>query len=226
MAANPKSANSDKETWELGQAYLRKMRMPYVPLADLKSQEYYDEGPSQFEKRLEDVADLGIDFDDPKERDREINASWKAKALLGALKKPPFCMSDALRVYFDQRAPELAAMSQKKIRRYRLDKESVVNSLQQALGEDKPIATLTRSDARSLRDHFRGKGLAISTVNKHVGTVATIWKVAAQDQELSSANPFFGHTITDPIPDRDKRSPLSPDEVAALLQACSMLTVI
>ena len=217
-ATNPKSATSDKEAWELGQAYLRQMRMPYVPLADLKVQEIYDDGPSQFEQRLGFVeANLGIDIDAPRERDREINASWKAKALLGDLKKPPFCMSDALRVYFDQRAPELAAMSQKKIRRYRLNKESAINSLQQALGEDKTLASLTRSDARSLRDYFRGKGLAISTVNKHVGTVATIWKVAAQDQELSSANPFIGHTITDPIHDRDKRNPLSPDEVAALL---------
>ncbi len=217
MAANPKSANSDKEIWELGQAYLRKMRMPYVPLAGLKAQEYYDEGPSQFEQRLEDVADLGIDIDDPRERDCEINASWKAKALLGDLKKPQFCMSDALRVYLDQRAPELAAMSPNQAKRYRLNKESAVNSLEKALGADRVHACLIRADARSLRDYFRSRGLAISTVNKHVGTIATIWKVAAQDQEVALANPFMGHTIPDPVPPIEKRSPLSPDEVRLLL---------
>ena len=217
LAANPKSANSDKEIWELGKAYMQQIKLPYVPLDDLKAQESFDDGPSQFEQRLDYVEDLGIDVSDPRTRDGEINASWKAKAILGALKRPQFCMSDALRVYFEQRAPELATMSPKQAKRYRLNKVSAINSLEHALGADKPHASLTRADARSLRDYFRHKGLAISTVNKHVGTVATIWKVAAQDQEVALANPFMGHEISDPVPAIEKRSPLSPNEVASLL---------
>ena len=217
LAANPKSANSDKEIWELSKAFMQQLKLPYVTLDDLKAQESFDDGPSQFEQRLEYVEDLGIDVSDPRTRDGEINASWKAKAILGALKRPQFCMSDALRVYFEQRAPELAAMSPRQVKRYRLDKERVVNALRLVLGEDKPHASLTRADARSLRDYFRHKGLAISTVNKHIGTVATIWKVAAQDQEVALANPFMGHEISDPVPAIEKRNPLSPNEVASLL---------
>ncbi len=218
MAGNPKSINSDKEIWELSKAFMRQLKLHYVPLADLKAQESFDDGPSQLEQRLDLVEDLGIDINDTTSRDREIEASWKAKAILGTLKRPQFCMSDAVRVYFEQRAPELAEMSPRQERRYRFDKENVVNSLQKALGEDKPHATINRSDARTLRDYFRNKGLAISTVNKHVKTVATIWKVAAQDQELASANPFVGHTIADPVPNIEKRSTLSPEEVSALLE--------
>ena len=86
MVASPKSSNSEKEIWELGQAFLRSIRMPYLPLANLKLQGSNDEGPSQFEQRLEYVRDnLGIDIDDPSSREREINASFEAKAILGAL---------------------------------------------------------------------------------------------------------------------------------------------
>ena len=161
LAANPKSANGDKEIWELSKAYMRQIKLPYVPLADLKAQESFDDGPSQLEQRLDYVeTKLGIDIDDPRTRDRQIEASWKAKAILGALTRPQFCMSDALRVYFDQRAPELAAMSPRQSKRYRLDKERAINSLQDALGENKPHEKINRSDARTLRDYFRSKGLA------------------------------------------------------------------
>ena len=214
----PKSSNSEKEIWELGQAFLRSIRLPYLPLVELKLQGSNDEGPSQFEQRLEYVGNnLGIDTGDPISREREIDASFKAKAILGALSQPEFCMSDALRVYFAQRAPELAAMSPRQQRRYRLDKQNAVNSLQQVLGADKAHSKLNRSDARSLRDYFIGRGLAVSTVNKHVMTVATIWKVAAQDQELALANPFVEHAIADPVPEIEKRNPLSPVEISILL---------
>lgn len=218
MVANPKSATNDKQIWELGQAFLRSLKMPFVPSNELKVQERFDDGPSLFEQRLEFVEEhLGIDVDDPEERDRQIEASWKAKAILGALKKPSFCMSDALRIYFEQRNPEIASMSPGQAKRYRLDKEIAIRSLRDAIGEDKPLASITRSDARSLRDYFRNKGLAISTVNKRVGTVRTIWKVAAQDQDLRSPNPFVDQSIADPVPEREKRFPLSRDDVALLL---------
>lgn len=224
MVANPNSKTNDNDIWKLGQVFLQKIRLPYVPLADLRTQEHYDEGPTQLEQRLEYVeAQLGIDMDDGwRERDRRIAASLEAKAVLGVLKQPKFCMSDALRVYFEQRAPELSAMSPLQRRRYRLDKDKAINSLQVAIGEDKSISTLTRSDARTLRDYFRGRGLAISTVNKYMATVATIWKVAAQDQELSSTNPFTGHAIDDPVPKIEKRNPLTTDEVALLLDRHSL----
>ena len=227
MVANPKSEANDNDIWKLGQAFLQKLRLPYVPLADLRTQDLYDEGPTQLEQRLEYVeTQLGIDMgDDWRDRDRRIEASLEAKAVLGVLKQPKFCISDALRVYFDQRAPELSAKSPLQRRRYRLDKERAINSLKVAIGEDKSISTLTRSDARTLRDYFRARGLAISTVNKHMATVATIWKVAAQDQDLTSANPFTGHTINDPIPEIEKRNPLSNDEIALLLGRRSHMNV-
>ena len=234
-AANPKSVDNDKDAWELGRAFLRRLRMPYVPLAELKMQDLGDSGPSQLEQRLEYIEDnLGIDTSDPETKDSAINASLEAKAILGALKKPQFCMSDALSVYFDQRAPEMAEMSPRQKKRYQLDKQKAVKCFQLAINEDKPIASINRSDARTLRDYFRDEGLAISTINKHVATVATIWKVAAQDQELASANPFVGHAIADPIPDIEKRSPLSREEVSLLLgrrsqmnlELASILTVL
>lgn len=235
VAINPKSINNTKEIWELGQELLRSIRMPYVPLDQLKVQDQFDMGPSELERRLDFLAEnYGIEVDDPSERDRDISKSWKAKAILGDLEKPQFCMSDALRVFFEQRAPELGAMSPRQVKRYRLDKERVVNALLLALGEDKAIANINRPDARILRDYFRNKGLAISTVNKHVKTLATIWKVAAQDQELSLRNPFVGRPIPDPVPDIEKRSDLSPEEVSVLLsrrkhmnpELASILTVL
>ena len=70
LAANPKSANSDKEIWELGKAFMRQIKLPYVPLGELKALESFDDGPSPFEQRLEIVGDkLGIDVDNPPEND-------------------------------------------------------------------------------------------------------------------------------------------------------------
>ena len=122
-------------------------------------------------------------------------------------------MSDALAVYFEQRAPELSKMSPRTAKRYRLEKARVVKELQLAVGEDKPVGNLKRSDARIFRDHLIAKKLAISTVNKYSDLIKTIWKVAAQDQEIDKPNPFTDNTVEDPVPHIEKRSTLSLQEV-------------
>ena len=108
-------------------------------------------------------------------------------------------------------------MSPKKAKRFRLNKECIIGYLVEALEGDRPLAEITRKDARKFRDHLLTKSLAITTVNKYMRLVGTIWTVAAQDVELTAVNPFARHSIADPTPDKDKRNPLTKDEVAALL---------
>ena len=88
----------------------------------------------------------------------------------------------------------------------------------EAIQQDKPLAELTRADARTFRDFLRQRSLAVATVNKYVKLVATIWKVAAQDIELATANPFKGLSSVDPTPEREKRDLLTVGELSALLK--------
>ena len=218
LLANPPNIDSAKEASELGMAFLRQIRMSYVPLAELKAMANEGGLVSEYEQRLNYVEDhLGIDVDDPDTRDSDINANWKAKAILGVLPERQFCISDALKVYFAEKAPELAAMSFKKAKRFRLEKMRVIAFLVEALEGDKPLSTIVRRDARTFRDFMTRKSLAVSTVNKYVKMAATIWKVAAQENELTATNPFKGHSITDPTPEREKRHPLTRQELSSLL---------
>ena len=43
VSNNPKSGNNDREMWEVGQAFLRSIKMPYVPLDKLRVQDEFDE---------------------------------------------------------------------------------------------------------------------------------------------------------------------------------------
>jgi integrase len=216
--ANPRNRNSAKEASELGMAYMRQIKMSYVPLDELKAMANKGDSVSEYEKRLNFVeANLGIGVGDPDTRESEIDASWKARAILGALPEQQFCITDALKVYLAEKGPALTLMSPKKAKRFCLEKSRVVAYLTQALGGDKPLAELARRDARTFRDFLINRPLSVPTINKYMKAAATVWKVAAQDIELATTNPFKGHSIVDPTPEREKRDPLTQKELATLL---------
>ena len=219
LLTNPSIINTEKEASDLGMAYLRQIKMNYEPLAQLKAKIDVEGAVSEYEQRLNFVEEtLGINVDDPDSRDSEIDASWKAKAVLGVMPEQQFYISDALKVYFAEREPALAQLSPAKAKRFRNEKKSVVGYLLEAIQQDKPLAELTRGDARTFRDFLRQRSLAVATVNKYVKLVATIWKVAAQDIELATANPFRGLSTVDPTPEREKRDLLTDGELSALLK--------
>lgn len=219
MLANPQHINSAKEASELGMAYLRQIRMSYVPLAKLKARANEGGFISDYDQRLNYVEEnLGIEVFDSDNRDSDIEDSWKAKAILGALPEIQFCISDALRVYLAEKEPVLASMSPKKAKRFRLEMKRVVAYLTEAMGGDKPLAELVRKDARTFRDFLIQKPLSVPSVNKYVKAAATMWKVSAQEMELATTNPFKGHAIVDPTPEREKRDLLTEGELSALLE--------
>lgn len=212
LAAGPRTATGDKEIAELGRTYLRQIKMPYLPLVDLKAQAASAKGFSEYEQRLKFVQDdLGIEIDDPETRDAEINASIKARAVLGTLPAESFDMVAALRVYLSDKSPSLATMSPKKAKRFRLGSERVVRAFGQAIEGDKSLSSITRGDARIFRDHLLKQPLAVVTVNKYVRMAATIWTAGARDAAVGTTNPFSGHAISDEISAIERRDILTKE---------------
>ena len=82
-AASPTRANSNNELAELGRAYMRQLKLPYVPLTVLWANAEIGPRVSEYDKRLDLVEELGIEVDDAETRDEKIEASLEARVLLG-----------------------------------------------------------------------------------------------------------------------------------------------
>jgi integrase len=211
------------DDWAEGLRFLRRNGLEYVPLEQLRAEHNTNgaaEHPSEFERRLGFVADsLGIVTDDVETRDRAINGSLEARAVLGVLQRPVIRLSGALQIYLAEKATDLSRMAVRSARGFRLERERVIEGLRAALGEDKPIGNLTRSDARLFRDALVARQVAISTVNKYLGVAQTIIGAAIRDHDLSIRNPFESLRVEDQTPDIEKRHPLSPEDIKLLLES-------
>jgi hypothetical protein len=223
QAAGAPVHDSAQDEWMQGQRFLRGSGFNYIPLEQLRAEHDASglvEQPSEFERRLGFVADrLGIITDDVETRDEAINGSLEARAVLGALQRPMLRLSGALQIYLDEKAADLSRMTARSARGFRLERERVIAGLRDALGEDKPVETLTRSDARLFRDHLVTRQVAASTVNKYLRIARTIVGTAIRDHDLSIRNPFESLRVEDETPDIERRHPLSPEEIKLLLAA-------
>jgi integrase len=222
-AAGVPTQHCAEDEWVRGLRFLSRSGLDYIPLDQLRAEHEANgaaEHPSEFERRLGFVEDrLGIATDDMETRDGAINDSLEARAVLGVLQRPLVCLSGALQIYLAEKAADLSSMAQRSARGFRLERERVIAGLRTALGEDKPIQRLTRSDARLFRDFLVARQVAASTVNKYVRIAHTIVGTAIRDHDLSIRNPFESLRVEDEMPDIDRRHPLSQKEIKLVLAA-------
>jgi integrase len=211
---------TEEDEWAKGREFLKLNRLDYIPFerlkGDHKSQATIE---SEYDQRLAFVdSQLGINTYDEETRDEAIEASLKARAVLGVLRPPVLRLSSALRLYLEEKAADLSQKSERAARGFRLEKERVIAGLRKALGEDRPIEKLVRADALTYRDFLLNNcNASASTVNKYIRVAHTIVGNAITHHDLRVQNPFRSLRIADGIPDKERRPSLSADEINLLL---------
>lgn len=123
-------------------------------------------------------------------------------------------LSDALAIYFDEKRMELDTYKgRERTVRYN-EKRRYIRYLIEALGADREVASLTRQDARTFRDHLRQRKLAAGSMAKAISIVAAIIQISLVECQIGIRNPFHRFHVVNDIAAVDARLPLDQDELA------------
>lgn len=146
--------------FEAAQKRARALGLPY-----LTNQEIADGSRDDLIKRLE-LLIKGNSLDD----EREV------AAVMGGEKKPSLQLGDLVDEYKTLEAQNIGQMSPNQVKKWENPKKRAIANLIEALGGDKPIADLTRSDAVSFRQWWQkriaAETLDIGTANKDIGHIS------------------------------------------------------
>jgi integrase len=132
----------------------------------------------------------------------------EATALLQGvdIRPTPPTITDAFKFYLEEKRLVDPEKRTKQVQRFRRVERSVLA----VVGADKPIAGLTREDARAWRDARTGAGVASSTVKRERNDISTVIQTAIS--ELTGAgrdNPFKALRMPKPeVAAQDTRLPL------------------
>ncbi len=200
--------HSTVDDWYRGLGFLEAHGLPYRP---------YKKGMADHEFEVREnicVKHLGIDPGNPDTRDQELERSPEARALLGVLKKPDPTLDEAVTVYLRLKEGETSGMGVVVKRKWVAEKVRVIAYLKEAVGSDHTVSSLTREDVRAYEKHLRAKGHSPGSIRKAFKLSRAIIEKSLQEFDIQRRNPFDRHTIADPTPDREKRLPLTREELA------------
>lgn len=139
---------------------------------------------------------------------------FKIKVLYGDLERPPLTIRDALQVYLDEKGQ--GQRNDREQRRFVMERERCVNMLVEVIG-NKPVAEITRSDARAYRDFLINRLNSIASVNKYLRNVRAIFETAITETEIDKTNPFAKLQVHDPVAAREKRNSFSADQLRTIV---------
>ncbi|QEE40396.1 MULTISPECIES: hypothetical protein [unclassified Methylobacterium] len=117
-------------------------------------------------------------------------------------------------VYLRLKEGETSGMGVMVKRKWVAEKVRVIAYLKEAVGADHTVTSLTRDDVRIYERHLRAKGHSPGSIRKAFKLSRAIIEKSLQEFDIQRRNPFDRHTIADPTPDREKRLPLTKDELA------------
>ncbi|MHB2205658.1 DUF6538 domain-containing protein [Methylobacterium sp. CM6257] len=200
--------HSAVDDWYRGLGFLEAHGLPYRPYKQGMAEHEFD-----FRENL-CMKHLGIDPGNHETRDHELERSPEARALLGVLKKPDPTLDEALAVYLRLKESETASMGLVARRKWEHEKRRVIAYLNEAVGSDHTVSSLTREDVRTYEKHLSAKGLTPGSIRKAFKLSRAIIEKSLQEFDIQRRNPFDRHTISDPTPDREKRLPLTKEELA------------
>lgn len=211
VAAVVTQGHSAVDDWYRGLGFLETHGLPYRP---------HRKGMDDAEAHVRETIvseKLGIDPHNPDTRDLELEKSPEARALLGVLKKPDPTLDEAVSVYLRLKEGETSGMGVVVKRKWVAEKVRVIAYLKEAVGSDHTVSSLTRDDVRTYERHLRAKGHSPGSIRKAFKLSRAIIEKSLQEFDIQRRNPFDRHTIADPTPDREKRLPLTREELAKVL---------
>ncbi len=128
-----------------------------------------------------------------------------------AERRPDILLSDAKRLYVQERVRGKATEVQG-IQRA----ERAVGHVLEALGHDPALTKLSRTDARSVRDHMLKLDMSAATVRRYLNDVKAMINHALTEFDLRNAiNPFNGLEVKLDVLPKEARQPFSDQQLIA-----------
>lgn len=131
----------------------------------------------------------------------------------GRLPRPAPTLADAKRLYFQEK---IKGDINETARKSRIDR--VMGYLAHAIEDDRPLAKLTREDAREVRDYMiRDLDMKPATVRRYMNDIRALISFGITEFGLRDAvNPFLRLSIKIETVARDERSPIPDDVLKAI----------
>lgn len=145
--------------------------------------------------------------------DAVTNRAFGILASGGRLERPVPTLADAKLLYIAERIKGDINETAKKSRI-----ERVMGYLSHAIKDDRPLAKLTREDAREVRDYMiRDLHMKPSTVKRYMNDIRALVTLGITEFGLRDAiNPFLGLSIRTASVARDERSPIPEKTLKAI----------
>lgn len=167
------AAQNDPQAWRRYHAALERARLEgfvYRSAAEIAQGKLSD-----ILARMESLADRPMDRS-------------AATAIAGGEAKPDITLTDALDLYYGYSAAELLGKREDQVRRWKNPRRLSVDEFVRCVGEDKPIAAITREDARKFQDmwlkRIRDEGYGRNSMNKQIGHLSRILAVVSEELKL------------------------------------------
>ena len=107
--------------------------------------------------------------------------------------RPAPTLSDALRLYLAEKVTTASHEDHKK--RQRVNR--VVGNAIAALGGDRKVTDIHRTDAKAIRDHFLANSPSPDTAKRYLNDIRGILKYVIKEEEVDMLNPFVGLPVGD-----------------------------
>jgi len=138
--------------------------------------------------KLSDILDRLESLED-RPRDRSART-----ALLGGEAKPDLTLTAARELWFGYSAGKLLGKRPDQVRRWENPRKLAVKEFVDCIGEDKPIAAVSRDDARKFQDlwlaRVRDDGYGRNQMNKQIGHLSTMFSTVSEELKLG-LDPVF-----------------------------------
>jgi hypothetical protein len=169
------------------------------------------EAESRYKRALETARDLGIPYAPVRDvaqlplidvvrrvefvdNGQGAENTAKVAAVLGGEQAPSLMLSKMREAYEQIVATALLQKSERQIKRWRINRDTAVETFIEALGGDRLIATLKRADALTLRSHWQDRVLQgeieVDTANKVIGSIAGMFRVINENKMLGLPSIF------------------------------------
>jgi integrase len=107
--------------------------------------------------------------------------------------------------------PSRANVSEKSRQQY----VTPLRLLQEVVGKDVPVSSITREDLRRVRERLIEKKFATSTLNNYLSLLSSLFEWAVREQFVAT-NPARGLSIRDGVHKRDLKLPLTDSQLRRL----------
>lgn len=196
---NSLAAQNDPQAWKRYHAALERARLEgfaYRSAAEIAQGKL-----SELVARMQSLSD-------------RIGDRSAATAIAGGEPKPDITLSAALELYYGYSAGELLGKREDQVRRWKNPRRLAVDEFIACIGEDKPIAALSREDTRKFQEHWlkriRGEGYGRNSMNKQIGHLSRMLGVVGEELKLG-LEPIFAKLSVDEL--KRTRPPFERDFV-------------